>query len=195
MSRVTLPTTRFTVEDYFRMAEADVFGSARVELINGRIYRMAPQRNPHMVAITRISKVLHRIVPATEWPIIQGTLRLDRHSAPDPDLLWLPVPEGTPEHKWPSPILLIEVSDTTYRKDSGIKLRKYAQAKIRDYWIVNLPADRIEVYRDPQNPTRRLADCRYASVAHFSRGESIVPLLRPEVQFAVNDLLPQSPQT
>ncbi len=177
------------------MAEADVFGDARVELINGRIYRMAPQNNPHMSAISRTARVLMGVTSSNDWVIIQGTLQLDPISAPDPDFLWLPVSPGTPVKQWPAPVLLIEVSHTTYKKDSGIKLRKYAQANIPDYWIFNLSADRIEVYRDPQNPTGRLADCRYATVEHFARGQSISPLRRPEVQLAVNDLLPLGPTT
>ena len=99
---------------------------------------------------------------AGDWIVSQGTLTLSRYSAPDPDLLWLPVPVGTPVHEWPDPVLLIEISDTTYRKDSGVKLRTYAFHGVPEYWIENHSADRIEVYRQPQNPTGRLHDCHYA---------------------------------
>jgi Uma2 family endonuclease len=143
-----------------------------------------------MVAISKATETLLHVKLPNDWVIIQGTFRLDRLSAPDPDLLWLPVPQATPEHEWPAPILLIEVSDRTYRKDSGIKLRKYAQSAIPDYWIFNLPAGRVEVYRQPKNPTGRLSDCRYASSKHFSRGERISVLARPQVELAVDDLLP-----
>jgi Uma2 family endonuclease len=190
MSRVTLPTTRFTFPEFMRMVDADVFGTTRVELINGRIYRMAPQRDPHMIAISKITETLYRLKQSTDWVIVQGTLRLDAFSAPDPDFQWCDVPVGTPEHRRRLPILLIEVSDTSYRKDSGVKLRKYAEHGIKDYWIVNLVADRVEVYRDPENPTGKPADCRYGSVQHFGRGQSIVLLQRPTVSLAVGDLLP-----
>ena len=122
--------------------------------------------------------------------ILQGTLRLSRYSAPDPDVLWLPVPRNTPEHLWRNPVLLVEISDTTYRKDSGIKLRTYAFHGIPEYWIENLRADRIEVYREPQNPTGRLRDCHYASVEHFGRGRSIPVASRPGVTLNVDVLLP-----
>src|SRR5687768_7715752 len=125
MGSVTLPNTRFTVDELFRLVGADALGTRRVELLNGRIYRMAPQAVRHMTAITNGSEALTRIALKTDWVVVQGTLILDRFSAPDPDLLLLPVPRGTPVHLWPKPVLLIEVSDRTYRKDSGIKLRKY----------------------------------------------------------------------
>jgi Uma2 family endonuclease len=143
-----------------------------------------------MVGVTRGMKALLRVAGPTDWVIAQGTLKLSRYSAPDPDVLWLPVREGTPVHEWPQPLLLIEVSDTTYRKDSGIKLRTYAFHGVPDYWIENLKADRIEVYRQPQNPTGRLRDCHYASVEHFTRGQSITVAARAGVTLAVDELLP-----
>src|SRR5437016_12051539 len=170
MLRVTSPTTRFTVAEYQKMADAGVFGDRRVELINGRIYRMAPQLSPHMASVSKALRAIFTVCPPHEWLIGQGTYRTDKYSAPEPDLLWLPCPIGTPEARWPSPVLLIEVSHTTYKRDSGVKLRKYAEHGIKDYWIVNIPADRVEVYRDPHNPTRKPADCRYDSVQHFERG-------------------------
>ncbi len=190
MSLLTLPTTRITVREYERMDRAGMFGHRRVELVAGRIYRMAPQLDPHMMAVSMGTEALLKIRRATDWVVIQGTLRLDRYSAPDPDLMLLPVPLGTPHEEWPSPILLIEISSTTYKRDSVVKLKKYAQSGIADYWIENLKADRIEVYRRPVNPTGKLRDCGYESVTHYGRGEEISLLARPEVMLAVDDLLP-----
>ena len=56
MTRVTSPRIRFTAAEYEKMADAGVFGDRRVELINWRIYRIAPQRDPHMIAISKISR-------------------------------------------------------------------------------------------------------------------------------------------
>ena len=190
MGRVSLPTTRFTVDELFRLVEADALGTTRVELLNGRIYRRAPQAVPQMTAISRSSEALFRVARPSDWVVVQGTLILDRFSAPDPDLMLLPVPPGTPTHLWPDPTLLIEVSDTTYRRDSGPKLRKYAFHGVPQYWIENLGADRVEVYREPQNPTGRLRDCNYAVVEHYVRGQSVPLAGRPGVTLDVNELLP-----
>jgi Uma2 family endonuclease len=172
------------------MADAGVFGDRRVELINGRIYRMAPQRDPHMIAISKITGLLLRVKLPTDSVFIQGTLRLDQFNEPDPDFMWLDVPLGTPEAQRPLPIVVIEVSHTSYKKDSGAKLRMYAQHGIADYWIVNTRAGRVEVYRDPENPTGDPADCRYGSAQHLARGKQIAPLRRPHISLAVADLLP-----
>jgi Uma2 family endonuclease len=189
MSRVSQPHVRFTFDEFTRLVESDALGTTRVELLNGRIYRLAPQLTPHMAALSKIQRALGQHVPSTEWLIGQGTFRLDRFNAPDPDVLWLPCPIGTPTHLWPTPILLIEVSDTTYRKDSGIKLRTYAFHGVPEYWIANLKADRLEVYRQPENPTGRIRDCRYASLENVTRGGSVSVIARPAVTLHVDDLL------
>lgn len=190
MPPVTAPTIRFTIAEFMKMAEADVFGDRRVELLNGRIYRMRAQRDPHMAAMSKINRALQRVQPDDEWIIIQGTLQLNEFNAPDPDFQWFDVPLGTPQRDRPLPMLLIEVSHTTYKRDAGVKLRIYAEAGIEDYWIVNLCDDRIEVYRRPQNPSGNLADCRYDSIEHWQRGQTVAPLRRPNLQFRVDDLLP-----
>ena len=72
----------------------------------------------------------------------------------------------------PSPdevLLLIEVSDSTLRKDQGAKLELYAEAGIRDYWIVNIQTRCIEVYRDPEGLIFR-------SIETYTVGQEIHPL-------------------
>jgi Uma2 family endonuclease len=189
MSRVSLPTTRFTVDEFFRLVEADALGTTRVELISGRIYRTGRQAVPHMTCVSRGFEALMRIEGPHDWIIVRGTIILDRFSAPGPDLLWLPCPKGTPVHLWPDPILIVEISERTYHRDSGVKLRKYAFHGLPEYWIENLQDDRIEVYRQPQNPTGRLRDCHYASVQHFSRGQTVSVAARAGVTLSVDELL------
>src|SRR4051794_13645207 len=122
MGSVTLPNTRFTVGEFTRMVRSGALRTTRVELLNGRIYFMT-QGARHMVAIENATEVFTRIKGPNDSVKFQGTLKLSPFSAPDPDIVWLPVPKDTPPHLWPKPILVIEISDTTYRKDSGIKLR------------------------------------------------------------------------
>ena len=172
------------------MLEADLFDTQRVELINGRVYRTSPQNDPHQFAVGKLNRALGRLVPENEMLLVPGTLRLDAFTVVDPDLMWVAAPYGTPEHERPRPLLLIEVSDTTYKKDSGIKLREYAKAGIRDYWIVNVRDARIEVCRSPLNPTGRLADCGYRHIVHRGPGATVSPLERPDLTLKVDDLLP-----
>lgn len=186
-------TIRFSVEEYFKMSEAGIFDGRRVELLEGRIVPMHAQGSAHWWTITRTSRILlDRFAPDQFGVAIQGTLRLGSANAPDPDLSVYAAPEGTHESLLPLPFLVIEISDTTYRKDSGVKLRMYAAAGIGDYWIVNLPAKRIEVYREPSNKTGKRRDWHYASVEQFVAGQKIRLLKYPKISVGVSELLPPS---
>jgi Uma2 family endonuclease len=187
----SLKRVRWTVEEYFRMAEIGLFDDRRVELINGEVVAMAAQAHPHRSALSKVNYKLVAAVPASShWLLVQGTLLLPRHGAPDPDFHVFDVPLGTPDRKLPLPFLVIEISDTTYLKDSGPKLRMYAKAGIQDYWILNLPQDRLEVYRQPSKIPGTPGRWGYAPPIVFSRGHTVSPLSRPDLVFAVNDLLP-----
>jgi Uma2 family endonuclease len=163
-------------------------------LLNGEIIEVPAQAHAHRLSVSRISRLLNDAFPPSgHWVVIQGTLVLSRLSAPDPDFHVFDVPEGTPDQQLGLPFLVIEVSDSTYAKDSGPKLRAYARAGILDYWIVNIPARHVEVYRKPENPTpARRSTWRYADVTHFAPGATLHPLLRPQVGIPVDAMLPQA---
>jgi Uma2 family endonuclease len=105
---------------------------------------------------------------------IQDPFRLDGLAEPEPDLVI--VRRESPEDRHPGPadaLLVIEVSDSSIRVDRGRKRRMYARAGIAEYWIVDLNADGIEIYRD--------SGARgYRSTALAVRGESISPLFAPD---------------
>lgn len=182
---------RFTVDEYFRMSDAGVFDGRRVELIEGRIVRMHAQAHPHRWCLSKARRRFDSLFPPNKfWVVVQGTLLLGRYGAPDPDIHVFAVPEGTPEQQLPVPFVVVEVSDTTYRKDSGLKLRQYASAGIQDYWIVNLKQRQIEVYRKPEGSSGKSQRWRYADVQEFKNGEEIAFLAYPQIKIAVDEVLP-----
>lgn len=185
---VTSKKQRFTVEQYLKMDRTGVFGHDRVELILGRIYRMHAQNYSHRDLVTRLSELLLPRFPTSRyWTVIQGTLPLGKYGAPDPDFHILDVPRGTPEHLLPLPFLIIEVADTTYRRDSGVKLRQYANAGVQDYWIVNVSERRVEIYRQPVGQTEA---GRPGYLERFDRsGDGLVaPLRYPDFEVRVDDI-------
>jgi Uma2 family endonuclease len=172
------------------MSELGLLDDRRVELLNGEIIEMPAQGVPHRLAVSRITRLLTAAFdPAQYWVAFQGTVVLSRFSAPDPDFYVLDVPEHAPPPELPIPFLVIEVSDTTYRKDAGPKLRAYARAGVPDYWIVNLQKKQVEVYRQPENPTGKRVGWRYASDTVRRGGESVSPLHRPDLSFPVDQML------
>lgn len=181
---------RWTVRDYFRMAKADLFHGRRVELINGEVVEVQAQANPHRTSVTKITRLLLSAFGPSDWVVIQGTLVLPPHGAPDPDFHVLDVPEGTPDDRLPLPILVIEVCDTTYLRDSGPKLRMYARAGIEDYWIVNIPERRVEVYRRPEQTTAQRSRWGYGEIRMHNGGDQVPLLKRPSIALPVDGMLP-----
>lgn len=192
MAILTSRKVRFSVDEYFRMSDAGVFDDRRVELLDGRIVEMHAQSDPHMIAITKIGIVLSRHFGDTSkfWIISQGRYVIEPFDAPDPDFHIVDVPLATPAAKRPRPFLVIEAAVTTYRRDAGIKLRRYAEAGVKDYWIANIPEKRFEVYRNPINLTGRKRDWKYRDVKHFGLNATIKPLAYPKASCPVHEMLP-----
>jgi Uma2 family endonuclease len=192
MAILTSPKVRFTVRQYFRMSDAGVFDDRRVELVDGRILQMPAQANPHRASVSKCTILYSRHFSDTSkfWLAVQSTYVMERYDAPEPDLYILKCPIGTPDHKQPKAFLVIEVSNKTYKRDSGIKLRRYAAAGILDYWIINIPERRVEVHRKPENPTGEKRNWQYGSVEHFYSGDKIRLLAYPKIQLPVKEMLP-----
>jgi len=52
---------RFTVADYYRMAEAGLFDEDdRVELVDGEVMEMVPIGNRHVESVMRLTRLLSR---------------------------------------------------------------------------------------------------------------------------------------
>jgi Uma2 family endonuclease len=84
----------------------------------------------------------------------QNAVVIDDYSAPEPDIALLRPSEdfyatATPQVR--DVLLVIEVADTSLARDRLVKLPLYARAGVREVWIVNVPARRIEVYKGPSN--------------------------------------------
>ncbi len=81
---------RFSVKDYYRMAETDVLPpAARVELLNGEIIDMPPVGPFHGGLVGRLTRLFNKLSRERwlVWP--QNPLPLDDYSEPEPDVLLL----------------------------------------------------------------------------------------------------------
>ena len=144
----------FTVEEYYRMAEAGILAEdERVELIRGEIRRMSPKYRRHILAVRRVFDAL---VPALQGrasvyqEVPLAVAELD--SELEPDILVCSNPDveayGTDDTK---PLLIVEVSESTLRFDLGDKANLYAESGVPEYWVLNLVDETLVVFRDPHD--------------------------------------------
>lgn len=140
----------FTVDEYHRILEARILGDdERVELLEGVIVVMTTQNPPHASAIQRLNKWLVRQLDDAYALLPQLPVTLGHRSEPVPDLAVVRAQDITREALPRSALLVIEVADTSLRKDRGLKATLYARFGIPEYWIVNVQNSTVEVYRDP----------------------------------------------
>jgi Uma2 family endonuclease len=140
----------FSVAEYHRMVDAGILTEDdRVELLEGVIVLMSPQKDPHAHAIEVLAETLVLQVKGRFRVRPQLPLTIGDRSEPEPDLAVVPLPEpGSPALNRRAALLVMEVASDSLRKDLA-KSRIYAQAAIPEYWIVNLEERCLEVSRDP----------------------------------------------
>ena len=180
-------TRKFSVEEYYRMAEVGILHpDERVELIDGAIIVMAPMGNPHATAVRRLERVWHNAAGNAVTVSGQCPIRLGEYADLEPDVAILRYREDDYYGKPPSAedvLLAIEVSDSTLDYDRGTKADIYARFDVPETWIMNLPGDCIEGFSEPGLDG-------YAKHTVYRRGDKISPVSLPDVEFAVDDLLP-----
>src|SRR5262249_51742183 len=149
---LTLPAPRrFSLDEYHRLVEADILHEGeRVELLEGVIVQMSPQKERHMRVIVRLTRWLTRALGDDYEVRPQGPLTLEG-SEPEPDLAVVTVASGgSPDAHPRSALLVVEVAETSLAVDRGVKARIYARGNIPEYWIVNVAGRCIEVRTDPE---------------------------------------------
>src|SRR5437588_7554855 len=87
---VQLQKHYFSVDDYYRMADAGVFPrGARIELIDGEVIEMSPIGCRHNGCVMRLNALLNRKVGASAIVSVQSPVRLNDFSEPEPDIALL----------------------------------------------------------------------------------------------------------
>ena len=177
-------TRRFTADEYHLMGDAGVFREdERVELIEGEIRPMAPNKAPHATTVMRLTELfvinLHGIARVTP----QNPVRLAEDSEPQPDFAILRPREYVETPTSDDILMLVEVSDTSLSYDRGTKLRLYARSGIPEVWIVDIGGEAIERYSAPASDS-------YSQVLRAGRGERLQSTVLLELSLPVDAILP-----
>ena len=177
---------RFTVDEYYRMAEAGILKPEdRVELIDGEIIQMSPIGNEHAGCVNRVTDFFTNLFRGKAIVTIQNPVRLNKYNEPQPDLVLAKPRADYYASKHPTVedvFLLLEVADTTLRKDRNVKLPIYAELGIPEVWIEDLQHDEILIFRNPSGQ-------RYSTSLTLRRGNSLSVSAFPDIIFKVEDLL------
>jgi len=172
---------RITVAEYHQMGEAGIFDEdARIELLEGELFDMAPIGSKHANTVARLMHLFYAVKDnAVVW--VQNPIALE-NSEPEPDLALLK--PGSYWDQLPTAgevLLLAEVADNSVQHDRERKMPLYARCGICEAWLVDVSARQVEIYREPSPAGYRTA---------LMRGEQdrVAPLALPELEIALGDI-------
>ena len=170
---------RFTADEYQRMGEAGIFcPDDRVELIDGEVVVMSPIGPRHNACVSSANQALVRAAGDAAIVLPQGSVRLDFHSEPQPDLVLLKPRADfyASRHAGPADILLVvEIAASSIEYDREVKARVYAKAGVpevlarrpqRQRCVGLFAAERRSV-SEPGTTSAWRIDC--SGLAHFLR--------------------------
>jgi Uma2 family endonuclease len=177
----------FTAAEYQRMAEFGVLGEdERVELIEGRIVRMAPKNMLHATATSRANRRFLKLLGDRAIVRVQDPILLNDLSEPEPDLVLAAPPEEMYLEHHPTPpeiFMVLEIADSSADFDRRKKGPLYARNGIIQYCLLDLRSRELEDYRDPGPHV-------YRTKQTYTEGESFGLVSFPKVSIKVSDLLP-----
>jgi len=192
MDETTVRTRKWTRVEYERLVEAEILGPEdRIELLGGAMIVKEPQHSLHATSILLVQRVL-TVAFGPGWDVRpQMPVALDDESEPEPDISVVPGEPRDYRDAHPGrPVLIVEVALSRLTFDREDKGSRYARAGIADYWIVNIPDRRLEVYREPVADGAALCGWCYGRAVSLGPGERVSPLAAPEAAVTVTDLLP-----
>lgn len=139
----------FTLDDYYALPD-----ERRVELIDGVFYDMSAPGTRHQMCIGSLWVQINNFIEEKGggcvpfFAPVDVQLDCDDKTMVQPDILIVCDPEKI--HKRcikGAPDFIVEVlSESTSKRDMTLKLAKYRQAGVREYWLVDLEKERILTY-------------------------------------------------
>ena len=185
-------TRRFTRAELEQRVDPSVIPPGETfELIGGELVSAEPQGPAHYAAIRKTARALGAAF-GPGWDVRQeGPLALDEESEPEPDVAVVP---GQPDDyalAHPSrAVLTVEVAESSLRVDRLHKGSLYARAGLADYWVLNLVARVLEVYREPVPDAASPFGWRYARREALDVTAQVTPLAAPGSSIPVSRLFP-----
>jgi Uma2 family endonuclease len=176
------PKLRFSASDVPRMVAAGVLDpDLRYEIIEGEIVPVQAHNPPHMRIKRYILRELNAQLGKSVWVDSESTLYLEVDGDYTlPDILVYPNEYQAHDVRGKDVLLIVEVADSTFKKDRTRKAALYAKHGVREFWLVNALTLKSYVFRDPQKGG-------YASEREINETEPLEVLLLPNVSVRVGD--------
>lgn len=143
---------KWSLEDYHRIIESGVLEGKSVELLEGKIIAMSPEKPLYSSRIDTVADYLRDLLRGVAKVREAHPITLD-NSEPEPDLAIVRFDDNnySDRHPYPQDIYwLVEVFNTTLSKDLAEKSVIYARNGIPEYWVIDLLDNKLWLFTNPQ---------------------------------------------
>lgn len=147
--QTTHEKNEYTIEDYLALPE-----DVRVELIDGQFFEMFAPTLSHQAVSMELSAAIWNFIRKKKGGCVvfaapvDVQLDMDERTMVQPDVLVVCDREKmTGERIMGAPDFIIEIlSPSTKGKDMFLKLMKYKNAGVREYWMIDIGKGRVITY-------------------------------------------------
>lgn len=133
---------------------ADITPEHKWEFIQGEVIMHSPALNRHLVATKHLFSVMDAHVRVKNLGVvhIEKAMTCFPRNDYEPDVMFFGLTKaaqlGPETLRFPIPDLIVEVlSPSTEQRDRGIKFQDYALHGVAEYWIIDIVAESVELYR------------------------------------------------
>jgi Uma2 family endonuclease len=167
--------------EYERLVSTGAFEDERLELLYGVIVRIGPHGPAHDAPLDRLTELFVRALGERAKVRVQSAFVAGDASEPEPDLAVVPRREYDEEHPSQA-FLIVEVAESSLKKDRGVKARLYAESEVPEYWVVAVAEKVVEVHTMPTQGT-------YSSIRVYRVDERIRLQQFGDIEVSVQDIL------
>ncbi len=135
----TFRRRRFTATEVEAMCDEGFFDEGpRYELLDGELIEMAAQGPLHRTLESKLLNWIARRLPEEIEVAANGPIRLGQYDEPEPDLFLFPARFDVNAVRGADAELVIEVANSSLKRDLGFKADIYARESVRRYWVVDV---------------------------------------------------------
>jgi Uma2 family endonuclease len=168
--------------EYDQLVALGMFEDERVELLRGVLVTMSPQGGPHAtISSWLVARLIRQLDESFD---VRGhcPFAATEDSEPEPDVSVSLRIDGSLAHPQ-SALLLIEVAESSVKKDRNVKAPIYGESLVPEYWIVDISGDELVVYVHTHPTT-----AGYRRVDTLRDGDVLRPTKLPSVAISVLDI-------
>lgn len=184
-----LKTDKFSYADYLTWND-----DKRREIIEGWAYDMSPApKQKHQTVSMNLSRIFSNYLKGKSCKVFAAAFDVclceknesdeEIENVVQPDIsIFCDNSKLNDKGAKGSPDLIVEIlSESTYKKDLGVKLLLYQKYGVKEYWIIDPATDSLTVYKLDTSG-------RYQIDKEYTKDEKIIVGIFPELEIKINEI-------